>query len=440
MSRTGNAQTGPTPDAAGPGPFYVRDAGGQVTGPFTLLQLRQQAEMARLEPDCEVSPDQHDWRPVVELAELQMIWLVERPDGSYGGPLNLQAVKRLIHAGLFSPGARTIKRSSSAAPPPAAQNDTPVGVTMELPLTPAADIEPAGDNEQLRASLIELEAELQRNGSAAEQKLARLARARDELKERAAALATQLKEQARESRKAIDSLLSKIEDLRAEQQAAREREQEHASARQRMHQELVDLAAQLQASHKKQTGAATAQRDAAAKGRAREDELTRKAEGLKQQLKLSKAESTAARKKAREVATQLRAKTAAASVEPKTTAKDKARLLDKLARQAEVIAGLKSSLEAETQARKREAALHKTALKEAGAAARALNERIRKQEVQQETTDRWIAEQRDLYKKQIAEWRAREMRLAAENQELQRHHQQALRNLEQALSMFAENE
>ena len=506
----------------GSGPWYVRDAAGALTGPHPLPELRRQAEQAQLEPDSEVSRDREAWTAVHDLPELQMVWLVERPDGSFYGPLNLHAVKQLIHDGVFSAGARTIKQSPGSSAPDSA-DELPRAVTGELPLSPATDSALVQQNEEMRVRLIKLQAEheqaarklddrltglaqerdearlhlekshaenehllaelestrqtlaavqtehgerlrdleqarkelsaleLERNKvlhelQQARQGLAKLETGRQDFESKAASLAIKLKNQARESRETIVGLLSKLEDLQAGQTAAQKREQQHQGTQEQMQDQLSQLSAQLESAEMARAKDKTSHHETQRKRLARERALLNQVEEIEQKLRVSRGAATAARKKAREASAQLQAatgtpaaKSTTAAAQKKGTA-DRTKLQKRVAEQQTTIAELKRDLQKEARGRKRDAIQHKTAAKEANAAARALKERIRKQEIQQETTDRWISDQRDLYKKQVAEWKARELELTAENHELQRQHRQALRSLEQALSMFAEKE
>jgi len=392
--------------------WYCRDADGTVTGPHPLAGLRLRAERAELEPGTQVSRDRREWTSVENLPELQMVWLVERTDGSFYGPLNLQAVKRLIHDGILSPAARTVKKE----PDPAAASYDRAGKRDVSTVQGPEDDTPEGLTEDRKPGRGE-KAARQRALRALQAQLDRRTRERDEARRHleeshaeAARMAEALERGQRELSAAVtgrDKTVPMLEEARAR---------------------IAILEGELCATRRKQ--------------KARETELEQKVSELEQELGASRARA-AARKTVREGTTGAPAAQQRADkpTRPAIGANGDAlttRLRQQLVEQQKTIADLQRRIEEEERVRKREAAQHKTGLKEAAARAEALEGQIRKQEEQRESTDRWINEQRSLYKKQLVAWKARELQLTAENEELQRHHQQALRNLEQALSMFSE--
>lgn len=74
------------------GQLYLRTPDEKVYGPVDMVTLCAWATDARIIPGCALSEDRTTWRGVETFPELRLNWLVQLPDGSSYGPLNLLAV------------------------------------------------------------------------------------------------------------------------------------------------------------------------------------------------------------------------------------------------------------------------------------------------------------------------------------------------------------
>jgi len=93
--------------------WYLRVEDGSVFGPVDTLSLVEWARQGRVAPgDC-ISEDGTDWTPAEKLPDLDMVWLVELSDGSYHGPVNIDAVAFFISEKTILPSARLINRRTN---------------------------------------------------------------------------------------------------------------------------------------------------------------------------------------------------------------------------------------------------------------------------------------------------------------------------------------
>ena len=85
--------------------WHLRIDDGSTFGPVTLQDLVGWAEQGRIAPGNLISSDEKDWQPAETVAELSMEWVVELPDGSAFGPINIRALDDLLMDGTVGPDA-----------------------------------------------------------------------------------------------------------------------------------------------------------------------------------------------------------------------------------------------------------------------------------------------------------------------------------------------
>lgn len=92
--------------------WYLKKGSGEVYGPVELHDLETWATDGRVAQDDQVSQDQKAWIPASDLPELMMDWIVELRDGTHYGPIQLLAIRDLIHDGSVSREAHVVNRRS----------------------------------------------------------------------------------------------------------------------------------------------------------------------------------------------------------------------------------------------------------------------------------------------------------------------------------------
>jgi len=90
--------------------WFLKKPNGAVYGPVELAQLQRWAGDGRVAPGDLLSPDQQAWRPAPDVPELEMVWEVELPDGTFYGPIHLLATGDLIRDGTVASASRVINR------------------------------------------------------------------------------------------------------------------------------------------------------------------------------------------------------------------------------------------------------------------------------------------------------------------------------------------
>lgn len=121
--------------------WYLKKETGEVYGPVDLPALKAWAEDGRVAPGDALSADQTDWSPAFELAELEMAWMLDLPDGPSYGPAHAKAFEGMLAEGALEPplslrhlGTGEI-RILGESPGPSAPPDEPVskGDTQKIP-------------------------------------------------------------------------------------------------------------------------------------------------------------------------------------------------------------------------------------------------------------------------------------------------------------------
>ncbi len=79
--------------------WYLKKQDQSIYGPVDLNTLQRWAEDGRIAQGDELSKDQKKWTPPSELKDLHMIWMVELPDGTSYGPVNVLALREPIENG-----------------------------------------------------------------------------------------------------------------------------------------------------------------------------------------------------------------------------------------------------------------------------------------------------------------------------------------------------
>lgn len=90
--------------------FYLRKGEGGIYGPVDRATIKDWARQGRVAPEDAISKDRQTWYPAPTLAELDMNWMVELPDGNAYGPIHLFALRELASDGSISADARVTNR------------------------------------------------------------------------------------------------------------------------------------------------------------------------------------------------------------------------------------------------------------------------------------------------------------------------------------------
>ncbi len=107
-------------DSSGSGAeqWFLKIDDGTIFGPVPARSLRHWAEQGRIAPGNRLSKDKIEWIVAESMPELEMIWWVERDDGSLQGPFNRKALDSLISDGTIPGDARIIERNPEETPEP----------------------------------------------------------------------------------------------------------------------------------------------------------------------------------------------------------------------------------------------------------------------------------------------------------------------------------
>jgi len=98
--------------ASGKDTWYHKKEDQSVEGPLKLAELLSQTMQGNILPGHEVSEDNKNWRPVEELTELKMVWMVDSGDAESYGPVNILAIPNLVKRGIVPQTARLVNKSS----------------------------------------------------------------------------------------------------------------------------------------------------------------------------------------------------------------------------------------------------------------------------------------------------------------------------------------
>lgn len=92
--------------------WFLKIDDNSIFGPVTLSELQEWAEQGRIAPGNHVSQDKKKWLPSDHVAELDMVWTVELPNGSAYGPLNLKALVDLIEDKIVTPDSKLTNKTT----------------------------------------------------------------------------------------------------------------------------------------------------------------------------------------------------------------------------------------------------------------------------------------------------------------------------------------
>lgn len=130
--------------------WYLKKETGEIFGPVDMPSLKAWAEDGRVAPGDVLSGDQADWRPAFELADLDMVWMLDLPDGPSYGPAHAKAFEDMLAEGALEPPlnlrhlvtgeARILGEPSAPAARPAAPVNR--GDTQRIAPAPELDATP----------------------------------------------------------------------------------------------------------------------------------------------------------------------------------------------------------------------------------------------------------------------------------------------------------
>jgi len=159
--------------------WHLKKEDGSVEGPVKLAELLSWAMQGIVLPGQEVSEDKKTWRPVSELKELKMVWMVDSGDADSYGPVNILAIPHLVRQGIVPQSARLVNKASwkivsvseilkpsgsvrlvqkTAAPAPAEQDVPLAPVDSDSPSADAVPVLEIADDEGNVAEAVPLAA------------------------------------------------------------------------------------------------------------------------------------------------------------------------------------------------------------------------------------------------------------------------------------------
>jgi hypothetical protein len=94
------------------GQLFLRTPDGAVYGPVDMVTLCAWATDARIIPGCALSADKVEWKPAETYPELRLKWMVQLPDGTSYGPLNLLAIWALAEEASIHRGSTILERTT----------------------------------------------------------------------------------------------------------------------------------------------------------------------------------------------------------------------------------------------------------------------------------------------------------------------------------------
>jgi len=105
---------GSKPIVVGASRHFVRTADRHVFGPVGVQTLQHWAQEGRVWGEHDVSTDRQQWRAARDLPELGLVWVAHWGASEKLGPVNLNALPRLIRGGLVPPDAIMIHAETGA--------------------------------------------------------------------------------------------------------------------------------------------------------------------------------------------------------------------------------------------------------------------------------------------------------------------------------------
>ncbi len=94
------------------GQLFLRTPDGAVYGPVDMVTLCAWGTDARIIPGCALSADKSEWKPAETYPEMRLNWMVQLPDGTLYGPLNLLAIWALAEESSIRRGSTIIERAT----------------------------------------------------------------------------------------------------------------------------------------------------------------------------------------------------------------------------------------------------------------------------------------------------------------------------------------
>ncbi len=94
--------------------WYLRTQ-DETFGPETKSRLIEWAQMGRIQPGQEISPDGENWKPATEIEFLDMHWSIDIGDGRPRGPFNKVAAQALLDSGRLPRGSKLVEVKPIAA-------------------------------------------------------------------------------------------------------------------------------------------------------------------------------------------------------------------------------------------------------------------------------------------------------------------------------------
>lgn len=88
--------------------WYLRTQ-DETFGPETKSRLIEWAQMGRIQPGQEISPDGKEWRPATEIDFLDMRWSIDIGDGLPRGPFNKAAAQALLNSGRLPRSSKLVE-------------------------------------------------------------------------------------------------------------------------------------------------------------------------------------------------------------------------------------------------------------------------------------------------------------------------------------------
>lgn len=115
------------------------EGGRWLLGPVATADLADWARQGRVAPTHQLSADGREWSPAFDLAELDMVWMLEMGGGESYGPFNILALGELVQEGTISVKARLTHRLTGQATTVEAQQSA--ASATPAPAKPSEDAE-----------------------------------------------------------------------------------------------------------------------------------------------------------------------------------------------------------------------------------------------------------------------------------------------------------
>jgi hypothetical protein len=137
--------------------WYLRTQ-DETFGPETKSRLIEWAQMGRIQPGQEISPDGENWKPATEIEFLDMHWSIDIGDGRPRGPFNKVAAQALLDSGRLPRGSKLVEVKPIAAEDEYVEPETD-GENIGADDAPAADETPPRVIEKIVEKRVEVPVE-----------------------------------------------------------------------------------------------------------------------------------------------------------------------------------------------------------------------------------------------------------------------------------------